>query len=195
MSYTLERDFQGYEAGTVLRDVPIYEARSWECNRCGDCCDSMSDWVDKDEATGMPKLVWGSNAPEDRYEERYGEPLLIPVVMGDGGPREGQSFEVDADGKPYTAFRCSKLIRHSEDETSCALYHGDRQDPSKSPPLNCGDFPVFSVLIDDAIVAGNSFIPPTGNLPRCTWYGIRVVGPWKNDPKGYWRRRWEDANG
>lgn len=190
MSYTLPKDFQGYKAGTVLRDVTITEARSWECNRCGDCCDSLSDWVEKDEATGMPLLEWGTNAPEDRYEARYGKPLLIPIVLGDGGPQEGDGFE-----EGYTGFRCSKLVRHSEDETSCALYHGDRQNPSASPPLNCGDFPVFGIRVDDAIVAGHPFIPPTGSLPRCTWYGIRVVGPWKENPKNpYWKNLWEKQN-
>ena len=49
--------------------------------------------------------------------------------------------------------------------------------------------------VDAVVLDGRGYIPHTGALPRCTWYGIRVVGPWregpKRDPRGYWRERWE----
>lgn len=193
MSYVLPSDFGGYEKGTALRDVTLREARSWECNRCGGCCagDLPDDVVKKDEATGLPLSVWGSNAPDDRYEARYGKPLLQPIVLGDGGPQLGDSWEEDADGKPYRAFRCSMFSYEEEEECgSCALYEGaDPTDISTLRPRNCGEFPVFGQAVDDTIIAGNAFVPMTGAFPRCTWYGIRVVGPYRSSD--FWKYRWE----
>jgi hypothetical protein len=148
--------------------------------------------VIKDEATGLPKFVWGSNAPEDLYAERYGQRLLQPIVLGDGGPVLGDEFEIDADGKPYTAFKCS-MLQEPEGEgcaATCKLYGKyDVERLETIRPRNCGDFPVFGLVVDDSLVAGNPFVPPTGALPRCTWHGIRIVGPWKDTT--YWRARWE----
>lgn len=173
-----------------------------ECNRCGDCCDGTRDGVIKDETTGMPKHVWGSKYPEDLYEARYhGVRLLNPIILGDGGPvvgGRGSRFEVDDTGTPYTAFKCSFLVEGdmgdgSGCETSCAL-RAAFPDPNPKKleeirPRACGEFPVFGLDIDATIIQGNTFIPPTGNLPRCTWHGIRVTGPWKDTT--YWRSRWE----
>ena len=58
MTYELPIAALGYEAGTALRDVTLAEARSWQCNRCGDCCDGSREHVRKDEATGLPLFVW-----------------------------------------------------------------------------------------------------------------------------------------
>lgn len=191
--YILPEESYGYPAGFPLLDVPLREARALECNRCGDCCNGLSDGVTKDEATGLPKFVWGSNAPDDLYEERFGKKLLQPIVMGDGGIELGDAFEIDADGKPYTAFQCS-MWRAPEEEggcSSCALYGMDTNpnDLSTIRPRNCGEFPVFGLIIDTEIIDGHPCILPTAALPRCTWYGIRVVGPWKNEDA--WRERWE----
>lgn len=202
MAYVLPKPFAGYEAGTVLRDVPLREARSWECNRCGDCCDGTRDDVKKDAATGMPLLVWGSRYPSDFYEERYGQRLIQPVVMADGGIEVGDAFEIDADDRPYTAFKCSFLREHPEGpggpETGCGLQcrfpEPDPEQPAQNPPRTCGEFPVFGLDIDAAIIDGHPYVPPTGALPRCTWHGIRIVGPWKDEDA--WRERWaaQEAN-
>lgn len=190
--YVLPKAMLGYEEGTILRDVPLREARAMECNRCGDCCNGLSDDVKRDEATGLPLFVWGSNAPEDLYAERYGQRLLQPIVMGDGGPAVGKAFEIDADGVPYTAFKCSQLSEPDENGcTSCGLYQDPNPlDISTVRPRNCGDFPVFGLDLDAAIIDGHPYVPATGALPRCTWYGIRVVGPWKNEEA--WQVRWTE---
>jgi hypothetical protein len=191
VTYTLPRPFAGYDAGTALRDVTLTEARALECNRCGDCCNGLSDSVKRDEATGFPLFTWGSEFPEDLYAGRYGRPLLTPLVMGDGGIVPGERFDEDADGKPYTAFQCAFLETTDQDETTCGLY-GKDHDPADLATLrqrNCGEFPVFGLDVAGTIVDGNAFVPPTGALPRCTWHGIRVVGPFQETP--YWRDRWE----
>lgn len=205
MSYKLPKDFLGYKKGTELRDVTLKEARSWDCNHCGGCCNGMlpDDIVTKDEDTGLPKFVWGSKFPEDLYASRYGEPMLQPIVFMEefkelpyqGEIGIGDEFMKDADGKPYTCFKCA-FYRPPEEAPEDAHYGGcklfdiaeDPKDLATLRPLNCGEFPIFSTAVDDALVGGNTYIPATGNLPSCTWYGIRIVGPWRED--AYWRHRW-----
>lgn len=179
----------GYDAGTQLRDVTLAEARAMECNRCGDCCNGLSEYVRTDEATGLPLMVWGSQYPVDLYESRYGQRMLQPVCMTDGGIGIGEDFEVDVDGKPHTSFQCA--FWRDGDPSSCGLYRNEPNpaDLSTIRPRNCGDFPVYGIMVDDTIIAGHSFVPAVGALPRCTWYGIRVVGPWRDTPM--WRERWE----
>lgn len=199
----LEQDALGYKAGTELRDVTIQEARAMECNRCGGCCNGLlpDDIVQKDPTTGLPLFIWGSKFPEDLYEKRYGQRLLQPIVFLDDSremPYQGRigigdKFEDDVDGKPYTCFKCSfhKEADEPGGQTACLLYGKDKDpsDLSTIRPLNCGDFPVFSTSVDDALVGGHEFVPATGVLPACTWHGIRIVGPWKPEP--YWQERWE----
>lgn len=209
--YELTNDQQGYAAGTVLLDVSLQAARAMECNRCGDCCNGLREDVVKDEATGLPKFTWGSEFPADRYKARYGTEMLLPIVRGDGGPEVGDDFE-EMNGQPYTAFKCAHLVEHDQGpdwphdpldkdprpggdcRTSCGLMarFGDNPDPndlSQHRPRNCGEFPVYGSLVDSALIDGHSFIPATGVLPRCTWHGIRVTGPWRQEP--YWVDRWE----
>lgn len=184
MSYVLPVALLGYEAGTVLRDVTLKEARSWECNRCGGCCagDLADDVVKKDEATGLPLFVWtgeeGLPEPDDFYASRYGRQMLQPLVMGDGGVTVGDAWEVDADARPYKAFRCAFLREDSDCETTCTLRERfpapDPDMPEQNRPLHCGEFPVFGP-IKSVIQEHGSYIPATGSLPRCTWHGIRIV--------------------
>lgn len=171
------------------------------CNRCGGCCDSLSDAVSRDEDNGLPMFTWGSKFPDDYYEARYGVRLLNPVIVGDGGPVVGGSrsrFEVDSAGTTYTAFQCTFLEQgDGGDGTGCATTCGLRKnfpdpDPKKLEqirPRNCGEFPVFGLDLDATILEGNTFVVPTGALPLCTWHGIRVTGPWKDTP--YYVERWE----
>jgi hypothetical protein len=189
--YVLPTDALGYEAGTVLRDVTLKEARDMSCNMCGDCCDGSREDVKKDEATGLPLQVWGSKFPADLYAHRYGTALLQPIVMVDGGIDVGESFDVDVDGKPHTSFRCSQLRDIGDGKAACGLMV-DNPLPDGSPPntrpYNCGSFPVFGQEVDDSVIDGNAFVPPTGALPRCTWHGLRIVGPYQDKP--YWIDRW-----
>lgn len=191
MPYTLPKDFAGYEAGTVLQNITLRDARALECNRCGGCCagDLPDDVVRKDPETGLPLAVWGANAPDDLYEQRYGRRMLQPLVLGDGEVHVGEAWERDADDEPYRAFRCA-FFSQEDGLGCCELW--DKADPSDEAtmrPLNCGEFPVFGQRIDDAIIAGHPFVPAVGAFPRCTWYGLRIVGPYRNT--GYWRDRWE----
>lgn len=188
--YTLPKAAYGYPAGTVLRDVPLLEARTWECNRCGGCCagDLDDETVLKDEATGLPLFTWGSRFPEDMYEKRYGKKLLQPIVMGDGGIEIGKEFERDSDDIPYTSFRCSFFSQEADGCGNCALYgKADFTDLSTVRPRNCGEFPIFGLDVDSAILEHGFWVPPVGSLPKCTWYGIRLTGPWKNTP--YWKAK------
>lgn len=171
----------------------------------------MSDYVKKDEETGLPLYVWESpdraadparsqTADPMRYADRFnGLPLLQPIVMGDGGIQLGETFERDALDRPYTAFRCRAFLSFPEGpegpEGGCAIYDKTYLDENTNArPYNCGSFPLFGTEADEDVVQTGSFIPPTGALPRCTWYGIKIVGPWKDTP--YWQKRYEDqANG
>lgn len=199
----LEVATQGYEAGTELRDVTLAQARAMECNRCGGCCSGLlpDDIVKKDPNTGLPLFTWGTKYPVDLYESRYGKPMLQPIGFLDNSdemPYQGRTgivdkFEEDEANKPYTCFTCSFHSMAADNKAHCQLLDnyrdGQPNNLSTVRPLNCGDFPVFSTTVDDTLVAGHNFVPPTGALPACTWYGIRIVGPWKDTP--YWRDRWE----
>jgi hypothetical protein len=195
VSYVLPKDYQGYDAGTELRDVTLQEARAMECNRCGGCCSGLlpDDVVTKDPNFGMPLMTWGAKYPADRYKERYGTEMLLPVVRKDGGIGIGEAFEVMDNGQEYTCYTCTFFSQDGEGKALCGLREqygdGDPQKLETLRPLNCGEFPVFSTAVDDALVGGHSFVPATGALPACTWHGIRVTGPWKDTP--YYRDRWE----
>lgn len=184
-TYTLPKAMLGYDKGYVLKDVSLTEVRSMECNRCGDCCDSSRPDVKLDPDTGLPLWVWGSNLPHDRYRLRFGEEMVKPLIRGDSEMVEAKDFEYDADNKPHRSFRCRFLLEEENGQTRCAIY--EQPEPERRP-LNCGSFPVFGLELDDAILDHGFFILPTGALPRCTWYGIRAVGPWKNTRN--WRRLW-----
>jgi hypothetical protein len=208
VSYVLPVATLGYDAGVELRDVTLAEARSWACNRCGDCCDGSREHLKKDEATGLPLFVWESHdraadparsqtADPLRYAPRLdGAPLLQPIVMLDGGIGVGAEFDRDIDGRPHTSFRCRALLDAPDGpggpEAACAIYEPPAIfDTSVRGlrPFNCGSFPVFGTVVDDAIIASGVYVPATGALPRCTWHGIRVTGPWRDSEP--WRTRFE----
>ncbi len=206
MTYVLPVDAMGYRAGIELREVTLREARAMECNRCGDCCSGMRPGVAKDEATGLPLHVWearetaadearSQTADPDRYRGRLDEyPLFVPIVMRDGGIGLGERFERDADGMPHTSFACRALIEYpggaDGPETGCAIHETPETYATSVlglRPYNCGAFPVFGLEVSDSIIQHGYFVPPTGSLPRCTWYGLRVTGPFKDTP--YWEER------
>ncbi len=175
------RTHVGYPVGAILRDVTLAEARAMECNRCGDCCDTTGEHVKTDPEVGLPLFVWtidgqttAFDLPEDRYAERYGRPLINPVIRGDGGLITGDEFEIDADGKPHRSFKCDALVRDSEDHATCGLYWNRAGDPER--PYHCGSFPVHGLEADMAIWKGGEYIPHTSALPRCTWFALRIVG-------------------
>ncbi len=177
----------GYPPGTMLRDVTLAEARAMECNRCGDCCDTTSEHVRTDPEVGLPLFVWdkpGHDAafelPEDRYEKRYGRPLIRPVIRGDGGLVVARAFEVDRNGNEHRSFQCAALMRVTtldgeEKPATCSLY-GNRGDDDPNRPYNCGAFPVYGMEAEAALLNVGEYIPHTSALPRCTWHGLRIVG-------------------
>jgi Fe-S-cluster containining protein len=175
--------------------MTLDEARTLECNRCGDCCDGTSEFVATDPIVGLPLFVWtrdgDENAfdlPEDRYEERFGHALIQPVIRGDGGLCVGEEFERDGAGQEYRSFKCAALRADDDGLTSCRVYD---ERPSVRP-YHCGSFPVFGMEADIAILNRGEYIPHTAPLPRCTWYGVRIVGPWKETPQ--WRQHHEELN-
>ena len=190
-TYVMPVAAHGYPAGFVLRNVPLREARAWDCTRCGDCCDTRHPDVRKDEATGLPLMLWESpekaagagsqTADPHRYEDRMGTRLILPVIEVEGQLVIGDEFDRDADGNPWTSYTCAAYLEYPEGadgpEGGCALYGGVARDERR--PATCGSFPVFGLEVDDSIVQNGSYVPPTGHLPRCSWYGIRLVGPWK----------------
>lgn len=200
--YKLTEPTVGYPVGTELRDVTLKEARSMECNRCGGCCNGLldDDIVAKDPDTGLPTFVWGDKFPEDLYAKRYGKPMLLPIVPAEeihelpyqGSIVLGSEFATDINDKPYTCFSCT-FHSMAGDKAVCELREkfgdGDPLKPETVRPLYCGEFPVFGPGVDDEIINGHAFIPPTGSLPKCTWHGIRVVGPWRDEPE--WAERWD----
>ncbi len=182
--YVLTEDRVGYPAGTVLRNVTLAEARAMECSRCGDCCDTTSEYVKTDPVVGLPLFVWTKphedtafELPEDRYAKRYGRPLVQAVVRGDGGLVTAQEFERDGNGDEHRSFKCAALMRVTDDYTTCSLYSNFDPDPAR--PYHCGAFPVQGMEADQAVNVGGEYIPHTSALPRCTWYGLRIVDPWK----------------
>ncbi len=190
-TYTMPVARQGYPEGFVLRNVPLREARAMECNRCGDCCDTRHEGVDKDEGTGLPLFCWeagetasgpgSQTADPHRYDDRMGTRLILPVIEVEGQLVIGEDFDRDADDNPYTSFSCAAYIEYPEGPEGppggCGIYGVDGK--TERRPLNCGNFPVFGLEVDDSIINNGSYVPPTGHQPRCTWYGIRLVGPWK----------------
>jgi len=172
----------GYEPGVILRDVTLTEARAMECNRCGDCCDTTSEHVLLDRRTGLPRFVWTKpgmdtsfELPEDRYAKRYGRPLIMPVIRGDGELVTANEFERDANGEEHRSFQCRALQATDDpDVKHCELY-AHRGDADANRPYHCGAFPVFGLEADQAINIGGMYIPHTAALPRCTWHGIKII--------------------
>lgn len=194
-TYVMPVAAQGYPAGTELRNVTLRTARVlMECNRCGDCCDTRRPDVNKDEATGLPMFTWESadaaagpgsqTADPHRYDDRLDPPqrLILPVVEVEGQLVVGDEFDRDAEGRPWTSYACAAFVEFPEGpdgpEGGCSIYGGEDGRHGRRP-LNCGSFPVFGLEVVDTIVQHGAYVPPTGHLPRCTWHGIRVVGPWK----------------
>jgi uncharacterized protein (DUF779 family) len=179
-AYTLPAPAVGYPAGMVLTDYTLKEVRAMECNQCGDCCDGTSPHVKTDPVVGLPLFVWDKpdedsafHLPEDRYAARFGRPLIQPVVRGDGGLVVGGSFERDGHGDEHRSFQCAAFVRESDDRGGCSLWGNRAPDPER--PYHCGAFPVFGMEADQAVRLGGAYIPHTSALPRCTWYGMRIV--------------------
>ncbi|HET6495993.1 MAG TPA: hypothetical protein VFH61_11600 [Thermoleophilia bacterium] len=191
-TYIMPVAAQGYPEGYELVNVTLKQARDLKCNRCGGCCSGLREHVRKDDETGLPLHTWESpesaagpgsqTADPDRYNDRTpdGSRLLLPVITNDEGELLiGETYDIDLDGRPHTSFHCSQLLDHPDGadgaETGCGLY----AEPVEVRPYNCGAFPVFGLEVDDSIIEHGAYVPPLGNLPECEWYGLRIVGPWK----------------
>lgn len=196
---TMPDSRNAYWQGEELVDIPLREVRSWQCNGCGDCCSSRAPGIRTDDppdgspGSGLPMWVWGNNCPDDLYEGRFGHRMLIPLVPGDGELVPADAFATDADGEPYRAFECVFRQPTEDGGARCEIYPRDLEPDAPANvqrrPRNCGEFPVFSNWLGDAIIYNGTAVIPTGALPRCTWYGVRVVGPRQHTPG--WEQRYE----
>lgn len=119
--------------------------------------------------------------------------MLLPIGMVDGGIDIKLEFERDADDKQYSCYSCAFHGMGVDGLATCELLekypNPDPKVPAQNRPLNCGDFPVFGSAIDDALLGGHSYVPATGAYPKCTWWGIRIVGPWRDTPQ--YTERWD----
>ncbi len=142
-----------------MQYITLADARSLECNGCGDCCDS---------ARTDGYWTWGE-LPTDQYRSMYGgEPLIIPLARTDEGwverPRE------DADGSAYTPtrFRCAALRPQPDGRGLCGIHDQDR-------PPRCDEFPVKVIGLEEELEECGEFLLTTSAFPRCTWYQMTIV--------------------
>lgn len=103
--------------------------------------------------------------------------MIRPVVRGENGLEIGKDFEM-VDGESHTSFHCDHV-----ENGACGIFDSEER------PRPCWDFPVFGILRDSQIISGKPFIPNVGWFPKCTWYGLRVTGPYMDTD--YWREHWE----
>ncbi len=151
-----------------LTYMTLVEARSLECNGCGDCCDSR-------RTDGF--WAWGA-LPADRYVSITGVELIIPIERVDeragGGWRDRANDEDDALPLRPTRFRCSAFEAHEDGTGGCG-----RHDQPRSSL--CGEFPVWGPEIAPEVEARGEYLLTSNSLSRCTWYRVCIVK--EGDPR------------
>ncbi len=98
------------------RYATLAEARTLECNRCGDCCDSRR----------LPKPTdWGwADLPENGYAEfNDGEPLIVELSPG-----------------ATRGFRCARLEPQADGTALCGLHDEPRPPTCIGFPIRFDDF-------------------------------------------------------
>ncbi len=161
------------------RYLTLAEAKSLECNRCGDCCSSTSD-LTKDENSWFH---WGT-LPKHQYRGMgKGKPLIIPLELV-GGVYQDREWR-DGDQRNETtdvAFRCSQFSRDGDGLASCGLHDAKR-------PRPCGQFPLDYPHIAKQLTEGRYIKSRAAQFKRCTWYGVMLI------PEESWLLDWRDPDG
>ncbi len=147
-----------------LRYLTLADARSLECNGCGDCCDSR-------RSDGY--WAWGSLPPGQFRELNGGAPLIIPLERtGAGLTAEGwrDRPRTPEDGSELfpTRFRCRAFRPQPDGRGLCG--HHDRERPDR-----CGEYPVHMPHIESELAELGEVVLNTSAFARCTWYRMVVV--------------------
>ena len=154
-----------FAATSAIRYLTLDEARALECNGCGDCCDSR-------RTDGF--WTWAALPPDGYRHLNRGDPLIIPLERVDQGWRDrAHVAEDDLDFSP-TRFRCAAFVPLDDGNALCRIHDSER-------PRACGEFPVWGADIERDLEERGEAVLQTGSLPRCTWYGVVVVGD--DDPR------------
>jgi Fe-S-cluster containining protein len=142
------------------RYLTLEVARALECNGCGDCCDSR-------RTDGF--WTWAA-LPADGYRDlNRGDPLIIPLERVDVGWRDRPHVaEDDLEFSP-TRFRCAAFVPLDSGNALCRIHDSER-------PRACEQFPVWVPEVERDLEERGEAVLQTGSLPRCTWYGVVVVG-------------------
>ena len=147
---------------THRKYMTLSEARSIECNGCGDCCDSR-------RTDGY--WTWGS-LPTDQYASiNNGEPLIIPIIRS--GKNNDQWIDrdlVEQDQLEYspTRFRCSAFLPQEDGRGFCGNHDALRPD-------KCGEYPVNTPGIEKELLEQGEVVLNTDAFSRCAWFGVTVV--------------------
>ncbi len=145
--------------GATVRYVTLAEARTLECNGCGDCCDSR-------RTDGF--WTWGT-LPADQYAtECGGQPLIIPLERVGDGWRDRPHEPSDESALSGTRFRCSAFEPQDDGRGLCGR-HGQWRPPK------CGEFPVWGADVEGELAAVGLVVLNVSAFPRCTWHGMTVV--------------------
>jgi len=144
------------------RYITLSEARSIECNGCGDCCDSR-------RTDGY--WTWGS-LPTDQYASMNNdEPLIIPIIKSDENNIGWiDRKRVDQDQLEYypTRFRCSAFLPQEDGRGLCGKHDSLRPD-------KCGEYPVHTPGMEEELLEQGEVILNTDTFSRCSWFKITVV--------------------
>ena len=144
---------------TPLRYLTLAEARSLECNGCGDCCDSRRT----DGFWSWPAL------PRGQYRRLGGgEPLIIPLERIGDGWQDRAPLPADARSLTPTRFRCTAFTPQPDGSGLCGIHDRRR-------PKICGEFPVFGKEIERRLAQEGRVRLQTGAFPRCTWHNVCVT--------------------
>jgi len=145
----------------TVRYMTLAEAKSLECNLCGQCCGS-----EEADLIGFPlrQYTFGG-IPEHQWRKlNGGQPLIIPLTPSGTG-RAWRPADAD-DGKP-PAFRCEALQHASDGTTRCGLWQ------SRRPPA-CDSYPVNIKHYADDLRRGAYVLLNTQYQRLCTWVDVLV---------------------
>jgi hypothetical protein len=142
-----------------VRYMTLAEARSLECNLCGQCCGS--------EHADVPDVRDYTFGPIPSHQWAHlngGAPLIIPLTPA-SRPRAWQPADEDPDTAP--PFRCAALSDAPDGTTRCALWQAKRPPP-------CDPFPVGPKHYPTDLRSGIYILLNTKYQRLCTWVDVLV---------------------